>query len=67
MDLFRKFGPINEKLSVLKDQNYAFIHFYNESDAKIALKYVNDSLFKNRYIRVKFSTSPAHIKKLRTL
>jgi RNA recognition motif-containing protein len=65
-DLFRKYGSINEKLSVVKDQNYAFIHFYNESDAKIALKDVNDSLFKNRYIRVQFSTSQAHIKKSRT-
>jgi hypothetical protein len=61
--IFRKYGRINEKLSVVKDQNYAFIHFYNESDAKVALDEVNDSLFKDRYIRVQFSTSQAHIKK----
>ena len=66
IDFFKKYGPINEKLSVVKDQNYAFVHFYNEDDAKIALKDANDSLFKNRYIRVQFSTSQAHIKKSKT-
>ena len=66
IDFFKKYGSINEKLSVVKDQNYAFVHFYNEDDAKIALKDANDSLFKNRYIRVQFSTSQAHIKKSKT-
>jgi RNA recognition motif-containing protein len=66
LEFFKKYGPINEKLSVVKDQNYAFVHFYNEEDAKIALKGANDSLFKNRYIRVQFSTSQAHIKKSKT-
>jgi RNA recognition motif-containing protein len=66
IEFFKKYGPINEKLSVVKDQNYAFVHFYNEEDAKIALKEANDSLFKNRYIRVQFSTSQAHIKKSKT-
>ena len=66
LEFFRKYGPINEKLSVVKDQNYAFVHFIHENDAKIALKETNDSLFKNRYIRVQFSTSQAHMKKSRT-
>ncbi len=67
LDLFRKFGRINEKLSVVKDQNYAFIHFYNEEDAKKALNEVNDSLFKHRYIRVQFSTSQGHMKKSKSM
>jgi hypothetical protein len=61
--IFKKYGPINEKLSVLKDQNYAFIHFYNRKDAELALNEVNDSLFKDRYIRVQFSTSPGFVPK----
>lgn len=65
--VFRKYGRINEKLSVVKDQNYAFIHFYNEGDAKRALVDLNDSLFKDRYIRVQYSTSTAHIKKSKSL
>lgn len=51
---------MNEKLSVVKDHNYAFIHFYNRKDAQVALKEVNDSLFKDRYIRVQFSTSQGY-------
>ena len=58
--VFKRFGPINEKLSVVKDQNYAFIHFYNRKDAQVALQEVNDSLFKDRYIRVQFSTSQGY-------
>ncbi len=58
--MFKKFGPVNEKLSVVKDHNYAFIHFYNRKDAQVALKEVNDSLFKDRYIRVQFSTSQGY-------
>jgi RNA recognition motif-containing protein len=57
LDVFKKYGPVNEKLSVVKDQNYAFIHFFNRKDAELALSEVNDSLFKDRYIRVQFSTS----------
>lgn len=57
LNVFKKYGPVNEALSVVKDHNYAFIHFYNRKDAEIALKEVNDSLFKDRYIRVQFSTS----------
>lgn len=57
LEVFRKYGPINEALSVVKDHNYAFIHFYRREDAEVALREVNDSLFKNRYIRVQFSTS----------
>lgn len=58
--VFKKYGPVNEKLSVVKDQNYAFIHFYNRKDAQVALREVNDSLFKDRYIRVQFSTSQGY-------
>jgi RNA recognition motif-containing protein len=58
--VFKKFGPVNEKLSVVKDQNYAFIHFYHRKDAQVALREVNDSLFKDRYIRVQFSTSQGY-------
>lgn len=57
LNVFKKYGPVNEALSVVKDHNYAFIHFYNRKDAEVALKEVNDSLFKDRYIRVQFSTS----------
>lgn len=63
LDLFKKYGKINEKLSVVKDQNYAFIHFYNEDDATKALSEMNDSLFKDRYIRVQYSTSQGHVKR----
>jgi RNA recognition motif-containing protein len=48
--VFKRLGPVNEKLSVVKDQNYAFIHFYNRDDAKVALQEINDSLFKDRYM-----------------
>lgn len=57
LNVFKKYGPVNEALSVVKDHNYAFIHFYNRKDAEVALREVNDSLFKDRYIRVQFSTS----------
>ena len=63
IDLFSKFGPVNEELSVVKDDNYAFIHFLNECDAQMAFKELNDSFFKNRYIRVQYSTSQGHMKK----
>ena len=60
LEVFKKYGPVNEALSVVKDQNYAFIHFYNKKDAEIAMREVNDSLFKDRYIRVQFSTSQGY-------
>ena len=60
LEVFKKYGAVNEALSVVKDQNYAFIHFYNKKDAEVALKEVNDSLFKDRYIRVQFSTSQGY-------
>jgi RNA recognition motif-containing protein len=66
IDLFSKFGPVNEELSVVKDDNYAFIHFISESDAEMAYRELNDSFFKNRYIRVQYSTSRGHIKKTRS-
>ena len=63
VELFKQFGRVNEQLSVVKDDNYAFIHFYSEKDAISAFKGMNDVLFKNRYIRVQYSTSRGHIKK----
>lgn len=63
LQVFKVFGPINENLSVVKEDNYAFIHFYNEKDAEQAYKSMNDSFFKNRYIRVQYSTSQGHMKK----
>jgi RNA recognition motif-containing protein len=60
LDVFKQYGAVNEKLSVVKDQNYAFIHFYNRKEAEVALEEVNDSLFKDRYIRVQFSTSQGY-------
>jgi RNA recognition motif-containing protein len=63
IELFGKYGKVNEKLCVVKDENYAFIHFYSEKDAEDACKNLNDSFFKNRYIRVQYSTSQGHIKK----
>jgi hypothetical protein len=39
----------------------SFIHFYNRNDAQVALREVNDSLFKDRYIRVQFSTSQGYV------
>jgi RNA recognition motif-containing protein len=61
--LFSQYGLVNEKLCVVKDDNYAFIHFFNEKEADLACKALNDSFFKNRYIRVQYSTSQGHIKK----
>jgi RNA recognition motif-containing protein len=63
IELFGKFGKVNEKLSVVKDDNYAFMHFFNEKDAELAHRELNDSFFKNRYIRVQFSVSQGHVKK----
>jgi len=63
LDLFRQFGRVNEQLSTVKDDNYAFIHYYSERDAELAQRALNDSYFKNRYIRVQYSTSTGHIKK----
>lgn len=63
VELFGKYGRVNRHLSVVKDDNYAFVHFYNESDAELAQYELNDSFFKNRYIRVQYSISQGHIKK----
>lgn len=66
IELFSKYGKVNRNLSVVKDDNYAFIHFYSELEAELAHKELNDSLFKTRYIRVQYSVSQGHIKKSRT-
>jgi hypothetical protein len=60
--IFDKFGRVNEQLSVVKDDNYAFVHFYDEKDAQLALAELNNSLFNGKYIRVQFSNSNGHIK-----
>ena len=62
-DAFKMFGPINEQMCVVKDDNYAFIHFHDEKDAEKACKTMNNMCFKNRYIRVQYSTSQGHVKK----
>lgn len=67
IEVFKVFGPINEQISVVKEDNYAFIHFYNDKDAEQAYKSMNDSFFKNRYIRVQYSTSQGHIKKSKSI
>lgn len=66
IELFSKYGRVNRNLSVVKDDNYAFIHFYSEYEAEQAHKELNDSFFKNRYIRVQYSVSQGHMKKSRT-
>lgn len=63
IELFGRYGVVNEKLCVVKDDNYAFIHFFSERSADEACQNLNDSFFKNRYIRVQYSTSQGHIKK----
>ena len=63
LDLFRPYGRVNEQLSTVKDDNYAFVHFYAECDAVCAQRALNDSYFRGRYIRVQYSTSRGHIKK----
>lgn len=63
VDLFGRFGPINHRLSVVKEGNYAFIHFYAESDALSAMRELNGVLLRNRYIRVEYSNSSGHIRK----
>jgi hypothetical protein len=63
LERFSKYGRINDKLSVVKE-DYAFIHFYHEEDARRALEAENDSLLRDgRYMRVQYSTSTAHMKK----
>lgn len=65
--LFSKYGRVNMNLSIVKEDNYAFIHFYEEKDAELACASLNNSLFKNRYIRVQFSTSMGHVNKTHSL
>lgn len=63
LDLFRPYGRVNEQLSTVKDDNYAFVHFFTEREAACAQRALNDSYFRSRYIRVQYSTSRGHIKK----
>lgn len=63
VELFGRFGRVNEQLSVVKDDNYAFVHFYAEEAAELALRELNGTLFNKKYIRVQYSNSNGHIKK----
>ena len=63
MELFKQYGCVNEHLSTVKEDNYAFIHYYSEKDAESAQRSLNNSYFKSRYIRVQYSHSNGHIKK----
>lgn len=63
MELFRQYGCVNEHLSTVKEDNYAFIHYYSGKDAECAQRSLNNSYFKSRYIRVQYSHSTGHIKK----
>ncbi|RNA39809.1 non-POU domain-containing octamer-binding [Brachionus plicatilis] len=65
--LFSKYGRVNMNLSIVKEDNYAFIHYYDDKEAERACAALNNSLFKNRYIRVQFSTSMGHVNKARSL
>lgn len=67
ISLFSKYGRVNEQLCIVKQDHYAFIHFYTEAEAVNALNNLNNSLFKNRYIRVQYSTSYGHIKKSKSM
>ena len=66
-ELFKLYGQVNEQLSTVKDDNYAFIHYYSERDAECAQKALSDSYFKGRYIRVQYSHSKGHIKKTKRM
>lgn len=63
-ELFAPYGDLNYQLSVLKDDNYAFIHFYKEQSAQEAIRGLNGVLYKNRYIRVEYSNSDGHLRKI---
>ena len=62
-ELFGQFGHLNYQLSVLKDDNYAFIHYFNERSAEEAIRSLNGTYFKNRYIHVEYSNSDGHLRK----
>lgn len=63
VEFFGRYGLVNKQLSVVKDDNYAFVHFYADEAAELALRELNGALFKNKYIRVQYSNSNGHIKK----
>lgn len=62
-ELFGQFGNLNYQLSALKDDNYAFIHYFNERSAEEAIRCLNGTYFKNRYIHVEYSNSDGHLRK----
>lgn len=61
IELFKPYGHVNHRLSVVKDDNYAFVHFYTERAAELALHAVNGVWFRNRYLRVEYSVSNGHL------
>lgn len=62
-ELFKPYGHINHQLCVVKEGNYAFIHFFSERAAEKALNAVNGVWFRNRYLRVEYSVSNGHLPK----
>lgn len=63
-ELFSPYGRINHQLCVVKDDNYAFIHFYTDKAAELAVRNVNGMLFRKRFLRVEYSVSDGHLRKL---
>lgn len=64
LELFTPFGPINHQLCVVKDDNYAFVHFYSNKSAEDAVRAVNGAFFHGRYLRVEYSVSDGHLRKV---
>lgn len=62
-ELFKPYGHINHQLCVVKEGNYAFIHYFSEKAAEQALHGVNGVWFRNRYLRVEYSVSSGHLAK----
>lgn len=62
-ELFKPYGHLNHQLCVVKEGNYAFIHFFSERAAEKALQAVNGVWFRNRYLRVEYSVSNGHLPK----
>ena len=62
-ELFKPYGHINHQLCVVKEGNYAFIHYFSERAAEQALNGVNGVWFRNRYLRVEYSVSSGHLAK----
>lgn len=66
-ELFAPYGELNRQRCVIKDNSYAFIHFFSAEAAKRAHDAVNGLFFHNRYIRVQYSVSHLRSRKLSTV